>query len=693
MAGNVDFSSQILQQSGARVNNRINQSIASDTKLRDLQTKALLDSIYATDPNTGKPVLSAAEAEDAWDRMAKLHTGSPTTTNVIKKARDFTAKMFHGLPGNPSMMQRAHQQASSQMSEATGGGGGMGGAAEPQAAPPTADASSQPGPDSDQAAADTYTGLSQPPARTSSTPAGGAPAAPAGPPAPPARTTMAQLVQAGAPANENKLEIDKEKRLNQQAIEMENLKHKHALELAREKTSAAGDKKLFTYTSTDGKMYTKMQKPATTDENGNRIPGEVYEIGSDGEVRPSASAGRLPSNATISVKEARILYNSDDPTIHHDFNNPEGKQIDPNKLPDDGQLTANAAGQYVYATQAQRIFTSNNEVKVAPKLNVGDTTQQTSLGAARVGTEGTAEIGQTDAQGNPILTQTHSTSTPSVMPPGEKPPVAPSRPSPGFQSAEYNTQVKKSVPLMAAADQIFGRSDDPTGQSLASFAHIMDDPAARARVGNAARMVIQDLAAAETSGGGIGGQILGTGASVNGGDIWGAIKNWYGMTDWISHQQAAATDAAINAMKPEEKEMLNSIMAAYGTVLGLRSITSAGAYRFSAQAMERELPVPGRSGVNDSKSYNNKLSLLAKEVVDGTRGISPSLIPDVQFYKDSYERLKKAGSSAPAGGPPAPPARSSAPSGQMQIRKKGDPNGKILGGPRGPIPDGYEEVH
>src|SRR5206468_7861210 len=88
-----------------------------------------------------------------------------------------------------------------------------------------------------------------------------------------------------------------------------------------------------------------------------------------------------------------------------------------------------------------------------------------------------------------------------------------------------------------------------------------------------------------------------------------------------------------------EKRWLARMFAAYGTVVGFRRFTSGGAYQFSTQAMEREIPIPGATGVNDSKSYYNKLSQLMEEPA-AAMGKMFSVSPqEKDFYNKAAIRL------------------------------------------------------
>lgn len=673
--------STILDTTGQRVQERIDQSLKMDNEMRDAQTKGLLQSIYATNED-GSPKLSDREAEEAWSRIEKLHSHNKGAKDILAKAQDITSKIFHkGRQPNPAMAGRAQDQT---MQALQGSGGG------PLVAPPAAPAPDQsgPGPDADPAAAETYSGMAPPPPpEKSSAVAQSQPAA--GPPTPPARapigaqTSTVQLMRAGAPPNPIKTEIDKEGRADVTWTKHQAILHKDKMEEIAKTAAAHGDKKIAQYIGDDGMLHMVFQSTG--------LDGGIstYETDSDGKVRPYVS--RLSPGSHISVSDAKSLYS----TMGQEFLDESGRAIDVSKLDTKQELIPITGGQpnrYKIATQNQKTMNINNLVVAVPTLEQTNPQAQTVLGQAQVGTESTAETPMVNKEGDTELVQTHASSTPAGFPVPPRPPAVTSRSVPGaMTSSERNSQLQIARPVRAAAVQIFGDPNNPEVESLASFADLADDPASRQRIGTAARLIINDLTAADKAGG-VGGSILGTGANVNGGDIWGALKNWSGITGAISKQQANATDAAIQAMSEKERRALNQIMAAYGTVVGLRSLTRGGAYKFAVESMERELPIPGISDVSNSTTYNNKLAKIANEIVEGTKGISTTVLPEQEYYKAEAARLNRLGQGkkTTAAGIPAPPARSSVPEGKIRVS---GPNGQLGTANKGAaLPEGWKEI-
>lgn len=681
--------STILDTTGERVKERISQTNEMDKQMRDTQTNALLNSIMAHDEN-GQPKLSPQEAEEAWGRIEKLHSHNKGTKDILAKARDITSKIFGGGQPNQAMAGRAQQQTVDALN------GGQGGQLVGQAlATPPPGPGGQATPEQSLAVPpQTDTGLPAPPARTAP-----APAAPVSTLTQPPKRSTASLIQAGAP-NPVGVEIAKEGRANKEFAERQKILHKNAMELASAKIAP----KSLSYKGKDGKMHVMLYDPRDATVYG--------EISSTGDVDPARS---WLSGAAIDAQNAK-----DRAARGEIFTFPDGTVIDTTNLQPNEELRAWAggdAGHYGIYNQQTRQLTANNIVRTYPALNPS---AQTVQGVARTGTTSTAEVPEINPSTNELnLLTTRQTSTPvtgagpspaqTAPPPAgagptpppvrTEPPAAPAPAAPQSRAipnllppAELDKQRQIATPVRAAAVQLFGDPSSPNIESMETFAKLADNPESRRRIGAAARFIINDLSAAEKSGG-IGASILGEGASVQGGDIWSAIKNWAGVGNWLSRTQAEATENALSNLTPEEARALNQIMAAYGTVVGLRSLTRGGAYRFSVESMERELPIMGMADVNSSQSYYNKLAKMANEVVEGTKGVSDAVLPEKKFYKEAADRLNALGQGKT---PPAPGALPSPPPRGGGAPQKPEPQGAgatgagqiniLLNGQHGRIP-------
>ena len=97
----VDFASQLLQASNARVQKRFDEQAATNAKLRD----ALLAKINETDPY-GNPVLDAQGVSDALDQVKKIHMNG--IGDLINTAKDALGKVHGLISAPPQVRQKVH---------------------------------------------------------------------------------------------------------------------------------------------------------------------------------------------------------------------------------------------------------------------------------------------------------------------------------------------------------------------------------------------------------------------------------------------------------------------------------------------------------------------------------------------------------------------------------------------------------
>lgn len=184
-----------------------------------------------------------------------------------------------------------------------------------------------------------------------------------------------------------------------------------------------------------------------------------------------------------------------------------------------------------------------------------------------------------------------------------------------------------------AAQILYGDPKNPDFESLQSFANMADDPEASERIGTAARFIIERLNKVNAE--------QGPGA-VNlliGGALGKTAMNALGLTRLMAGSETKSMQDVLTPLHDNEAKYLARIMAAYGTVVGLRRFTGAGAYEFSTAAMERELPVPGLTGIKNSLTVYAKLAQLAEEISAATGRLDPSLVPERPFYQDAAKQL------------------------------------------------------
>jgi hypothetical protein len=223
------------------------------------------------------------------------------------------------------------------------------------------------------------------------------------------------------------------------------------------------------------------------------------------------------------------------------------------------------------------------------------------------------------------------------------PPAAPPQREPIYQPALYNHELDIMRSLTPATEMMVGSPQNPMFESLESFGRMMDDPLSRQRVGAAFRTILEGLTRVDQKNVAASLGVLGTGISL--GNLTGIAANYLGIPAAQAQSETTAMENALKDLNPREKRWLGRLIASYGTIVGYRKITSQGAYQFSTQAMEREVPVPGMAGGNDSRSYYNQLaSLLAEPSADMEYMKTDAVSPETkQFYRDAATRLTMKG--------------------------------------------------
>jgi hypothetical protein len=211
--------------------------------------------------------------------------------------------------------------------------------------------------------------------------------------------------------------------------------------------------------------------------------------------------------------------------------------------------------------------------------------------------------------------------------------------------AMYNQQLQVARPVRVAANQIFGDPSQPEFKSLYTYGDVMENKDSVDRIGSAARLMIQDMADVEAT---------------KSGGLWTLITTSGGLPQALASAQSQATSEAMSKLQPREQELLNAEMDAYGAIIGLRAITKGSAARFSAQSLEREVPIPGISAF-DAFTFYDKLSRLAEEVWSGGKGISENVLPEKSYYHEQYQKLMKLKESVRPQGGNAPAPKSNKP--------------------------------
>lgn len=237
--------------------------------------------------------------------------------------------------------------------------------------------------------------------------------------------------------------------------------------------------------------------------------------------------------------------------------------------------------------------------------------------------------------------------------PAAPPPTAPTgtpqlQEIPGAMNpGEYRRQADIVTRIKPSLNMLLGDPENPAFRGLESFAHLADDPRSRARVGNAARLILKEMADTGNGGGGLGASLFGSGINIGGGSLIKALENKFGLTEWKASTSGKVVDEAMTALTAEERQFLDRIFGSYGTVVGLRAVTGGSALQFNAKLMEFELPVPGLSGLATRRQYYDKLASLTGEPLSSTKTFSDKIFVDRPYYLQTVRRLTALGNGEP----------------------------------------------
>lgn len=382
--------------------------------------------------------------------------------------------------------------------------------------------------------------------------------------------------------------------------------------------------------SANGMPILKMDRGANVGQpvTGNLVPANAKIVG--GGARDETMTYQLRTYGNGSVKAFPISPILRQGFTTDDAGNPVPVQANPRLV---GSTAA--AGFKPLTTFNPRLFNTGTGVTIASPNQIA----ASGLPAPIPGTIGTgAPITRTNTRdqlvdlGNvkkviPMSTTATSQRGTSPLPAptatgGQPLPVTPSR---GGGSSTGRTFAKGLNPnqvmgmqnaITMGTHQLFGDPDDPTLKPLASYSRLADDPGANQRLGKAFNLLLHsgNFAGAANVGADLGPVSMSTGA------IGSWLQNSLGITGADAAARAATIHDAIADLKPEEIEYLNKMMAAIPTITGYRKLTSGGAFRWSQDALERELPFIGL-GTTDSRSYNQKMQNLGNEPLTAIRNL------------------------------------------------------------------------
>ena len=210
--------------------------------------------------------------------------------------------------------------------------------------------------------------------------------------------------------------------------------------------------------------------------------------------------------------------------------------------------------------------------------------------------------------------------------------------------------MKNSIEV--ASHQLWGDPDNPTFRPLSSYANLADDKGAQQRIGQALRMVLD-------AGGDSGAEHLGASAgpvSFSAGNLGTTLSYKLGIPQAAADEKAKALRTIFEQMKPEEVDYFNALMNAIPTVTGFRKLTSGGAFRWSQQGLERELPMIGLSGVTSSATFKKKMQALGDEPLTAIKNLertNPGVVdPRLALLIRGGSSLAAPGVTPPAAAPP-----------------------------------------
>lgn len=466
--------------------------------------------------------------------------------------------------------------------------------------------------------------------------------------------------------------------------------------------AAVGTRKQVRFQMGDGKTEVDVQyDPKTGVYYDNK--NEPFEIPEGAKMVASKTSSARP---TIIASD---YTNTDDAKQLKEsgmvFLGPDGKELDLDKIPKGMVLQKihYSDGRTLYEPRNindKVIKVGNVEYAVNPsqvqKLGSGAGTE---LGVANPASSTQREVQAVDAEGNPIAQVLNTTRTPqttgvrgrgaqvpaaqpqpngapgapALAPPAAAPrqpaqPPAPiarsgSRPLEGMTPGQSNRALDRITPVREAATQLFGDPTQPDLKGLNSFGHLADNSESRRRLGTALKLTFDQFNKA-TGGAAIHADAGPVSFSAGGG-VMQVLENAFGVPSKLAEQSAQIMQTAIAKLTPEEREAYNATMGAFGTIVGLRSLSRASASQASVATIEREMPVIGIN-TTDSKQFQDQMARLAEQIYNGTKGIpaamwekqTPGLLARIKGFPGEAKRNKSA---------PSPNGKLSAPASKTKV--------------------------
>ena len=212
----------------------------------------------------------------------------------------------------------------------------------------------------------------------------------------------------------------------------------------------------------------------------------------------------------------------------------------------------------------------------------------------------------------------------------------------GTSSGAWQNARKAIVPVRGAATQLFGDPTQPELKGYQDYASLSDNTPERKDLANALQLAFNSLEQQEKASGG----------------LRALLGNYAGEPQALVDSQTSVMQDVIGKLSPQNQEAFNAAMAVYGTVMGLRSLTGAGAYQFSVKAMEREVPLPGLNTFSRPQFYD-KMSRLAEEVYNGSKNL-PMPQSERDYYAGKVKEYRQLATGRKGGTTAAPTVEGSA---------------------------------
>ena len=164
---------------------------------------------------------------------------------------------------------------------------------------------------------------------------------------------------------------------------------------------------------------------------------------------------------------------------------------------------------------------------------------------------------------------------------------------------------QKTMPAISALLGLYGDPEQPGSPSMADYADLANDPHAQKVLGEAFKLLEQDM-----------GQITNPG-------IIATLGTAAGWANFRAKAEAEAQQRTGDEMTPEERQYFDATIASMADIIGARAATGQSPARFSVRAMQNELPLIGTMSVRDKNQYIAKMETISRQIKVGL-----DLMPD-----------------------------------------------------------------